>query len=615
MAIVVPYQPGQIKDEPISRPQMSGADPVAAATAKVGEAISGVGAKMMDQVRIEREKQDLVEKTNASTAATKAALEISKKMSKLKGETALPSVAFPQATQPEASMDPQGATFSLPQPEMSAAPVQQTAGAVAGGLSEFDALRDSYLGKTPKHLHDTVKALFAEKRNSLERDLLLHEQQQSDFIASESMKSGVASQLEEAVRAAVSPADAASYIERAVQTQSDFLRLHKGLPQDVIDRDAAELRSKGQVEVIKSIQAVSPIQALERFKLVKDQILPSDSAQLEQQLKLQSDSFTALEISDRVTVKLKADPQGKWDPEAAQELIRKETSDPNLIKMSRELVQQAIQDHSYSVAIAVENNRGTILQAGHDKYWGQNKQMPMAVVKAMPEYALLDDKGKAELLGHVETENYRIESRDYTRQMRELREENRAQAKALKARGQDWTGNANYFRLNPEEMAQMSELEWKKKQRGMSARDWVALDKQRTKLIKEPQFFTQQSIDMSAVRQVLGDAEFNDPGKQQEAIETAVKYLKASRKSADHVFSPQEARELTIAALQPVAINTTRKSFLGIEYGSRGEVKRLGNVEKETSIVVPQEFRDRFPNLRYDRQIKLYKEFLKTGSH
>lgn len=66
MAIVVPYQPNQVENAAIARPQMSGEDSVAVAGERLGKAIQGVGGELSDlaQQALERQNRDAAIEAN-----------------------------------------------------------------------------------------------------------------------------------------------------------------------------------------------------------------------------------------------------------------------------------------------------------------------------------------------------------------------------------------------------------------------------------------------------------------------------------------------------------------------------------------------------------------------
>ena len=183
MAIVVQYQPDQIQDTPVARPQMSGADPVAAAGEKLGGAISNTGNQLSDLAIQAQERLNLQAKIQANTAITSFANDESTLQTAKLQKAAMASAGKP------AVYDPNGVLIS---PEV---PAQ--ADVAVAGLTNYRKSTSDYIAAqdwTPLQKRN-AQNIADEKANQLDLELNRHLKTQSHAYFVTTATSGIKSAM------------------------------------------------------------------------------------------------------------------------------------------------------------------------------------------------------------------------------------------------------------------------------------------------------------------------------------------------------------------------------------------------------------------------------------
>lgn len=163
---------------------------------------------------------------------------------------------------------------------------------------------------------------------------------------------------------------------------------------------------------------------------------------------------------------------------------------------------------------------------------------------------------------------------------------------------------------DPEKLRALTETELKDEGRkhGLKYKDIKELENKRKSYLKDGKKFESAKDTNDFISGVLEKIPGLKVGEKNEYITKARHYLDHAEIEAKRQLTPDEKRGLIIQGMQQVAVNTTRASFAGIEYGSKGDVKRRMDVKDPAAIVIPKEYHDKFDALEKARKIKLTPE-------
>ena len=587
---IATYSQSEVEPNSISAPRQGGGSPVAAAVGDIGKSVASVAGDVAEYEA----------KANAAVVMGKVA-QLNQQRVKLMN-------------------DPQSGLLT-----------QQGENAInitPKGLEAFDKM----YGETLEGMNPKQQMLFRQhtmkERAEVELQLMRHEAEQGKALQIGSAKAVV--DTDEQVLSTLYR-DPAAFNDKLKQMQAHVLdHLHmKGISASnpIAADEVYKATSKAYVSMIKQTMSENPSQALHIFEVHQDEIEPHERDTLKHSIGVMNDENeginAAFEMSDHIRT------GDKTESEMEAMLHDQFKNKPGAFKHAKTQLNDLIRkDHDDKINDVADY--GGKIESAIDEAYASGRVLSDSELHSMPEYQAMVKMGHKEAQGELnkirsymaKTKHEIVKERkdEQAQARRDAADARRDRSESERTRKE----SADQFKIDisdPEKLTSMTDTEIKEKGRaaGLKYKDIKELENQRKKYLKDPETAHSAQIDSNTMSTILSKAGITSTSDVAKYRTLANQYVKTAEKQAGKHFSPAEKEALIIQGLQNVAVNTTRASIAGIEYGKAGETKRRMEVKNPAAIIIPKEadaeitrrLGSRAVKLTPERRQKYYDEILK----
>ncbi len=437
----------------------------------------------------------------------------------------------------------------------------QGVGFLARKGSDAVGITDEYLGEYDK-AHSTIrdglkndqqKAMFdhttGRYRSSLETELMRHAAEQGQTAAIDG-KNAIGEQLDSRAMSQYTNMEPGGEfwktlddVKKNALQKSELLHGRNDVVnlQDVNDATGKALAQAIEQLSISDVTKASQILHDNADKFGNPSLYLKLEKELEPKLKAKRvDNFVQQAVA---SAKDHSDPDAPMDEEKAIESLRKQTDDPEELKLGREKINQIRSDHDKSIKDRFDYYGGTLV----DK-WESNPSLTVADIMKEPEYGKLDAPAQGKLKAKIRQS---IEHRDSVERSTRAAEKSasaaaRSAATAAAAELRVASENSAFkLMADPERLSNLSDGAYKVERAGLRPQEQIKLDEVR-KQVKDPKHLKDATAHKDMVDATLGEIPGMKPDEQKVLSGRILSKLGELQKDKGGRLTDDETRDAVI---------------------------------------------------------------------
>lgn len=385
-----------------------------------------------------------------------------------------------------------------------------------------------------------------------------------------------------------------SQINKLRAAAADMMHIH-GVSEgsEAWNQGMQAAEGKAYSDRIKLLMNENPAEAEHFFQVHQDDIPAHEREQLKHQISAIGDEKDGIDAAFEMLGHIQTGD--KTETEMEKMLHEKFFNKPKAFKYAKAQLSDLIRkDHDDKVNAV--SDVGQKIETAIDEAYASGRLLSSADIRNMPEYQQLTK------MGHKEANAELNKIRSYMAKVKHeaMAEHRQAQSDykfslAIAKMGEsnkrkEEKVNRDQFKneiADPANLTSMTETELidKGRQAGLTYAELKTAKNDRKKLLKDSKSFDHSKANHDFVQGIITKSGVTDPSEVNKLITSANRFKEQEEERLGRKLSPKETEESIIRGLQWTAVNTTQASFVGISYGSKGEVKRRADVKNPAAII------------------------------